>query len=78
VTWCRACEHYLTPTSIGADARCPRCGAPVEQPHNARGAAMAAGETDLPPVPWHFKLFLGAFAVYLGFRAYQMVQWLHH
>jgi hypothetical protein len=30
----------------------------------------------LDPLPWHFKLLLGALAVYLGYRAFQGVEWL--
>jgi hypothetical protein len=27
-------------------------------------------------VPWHFKLLLGVFAVYLGYRVIQGIAWL--
>ena len=30
----------------------------------------------LPPVPWHFKLLVGAVALYLGWRAVQGVDWV--
>ena len=26
--------------------------------------------------PWHFKLLIGAVAVYLGWRTVQMISWL--
>lgn len=29
----------------------------------------------LPPVPWHLKLMVGALAVYLGWRAFQGIEW---
>ena len=28
------------------------------------------------PLPWHFKLLVGAIALYLGWRAFQGVDWL--
>jgi hypothetical protein len=37
---------------------------------------MAAGEDDgdeAPGAPWHFKLMLAALAIYLGYRAVQLV-----
>jgi hypothetical protein len=34
--------------------------------------------SELPPVPWHFKLMLCAVAVYLGYRFMQMGEWLIH
>jgi hypothetical protein len=40
------------------------------------GAAEQASEEDLPPVPWHLKLLAGAVALYLGWRAFQGVEWV--
>jgi hypothetical protein len=36
----------------------------------------AAEVTDDEPTPWHFKLLLGALAIYLTWRIIQMVSWL--
>jgi hypothetical protein len=33
-------------------------------------------EEDLAPVPWHLKLLAAAVAVYLGYRAFQGIEWL--
>ena len=33
---------------------------------------------DLEPVPWHLKLLAGAVALYLGWRAFQGIEWLVH
>jgi hypothetical protein len=33
---------------------------------------------DLAPVPWHLKLLAGAVALYLGWRAFQGIEWLVH
>jgi hypothetical protein len=30
------------------------------------------------PTPWHFKLLLVALVLYLGFRAWQGIEWLVH
>ncbi len=41
------------------------------------GAAESAdGDERLPSVPWHFKALVGALAVYLGYRFYEMGEWL--
>ena len=38
-------------------------------------SATNARKVDEPgPVPWHFKLFLAALTLYLGFRAAQLVE----
>jgi hypothetical protein len=34
--------------------------------------------TDTMPLPWHFKLLVGAIALYLGWRAVQVVEWVVH
>jgi hypothetical protein len=51
-------------------------------PGRAQLAAAApdaeAGEDDdeLGPLPWHLKLLACALAVYLGYRAYQGIEWV--
>ena len=41
------------------------------------GAPTADPEADAPiPLPWHFKLMVGAVALYLGWRAFQGVEWI--
>jgi hypothetical protein len=57
-----------------ADGTCPSCGRPVDP-----GAAHAAKDDEgLGPIPWHLKLLLGALAIYLGWRAWQGIEWLAH
>jgi hypothetical protein len=46
---------------MGADGSCPTCG---------RVIASA------PRAPWHFKLLMVALVAYLGFRAFQGVEWV--
>lgn len=36
------------------------------------------GGDDTLPLPWHFKLLVGAIALYLGWRAVQGVEWVVH
>jgi hypothetical protein len=51
---------------MSGDGTCPTCGRAIAEPQVERGA------------PWHFKLLLAAVVLYLGFRAWQGVDWLAH
>ena len=85
--WCDTCDQYLAPPAVTPDGKCPACGQNVDRgqlrtdrriEQKARKAA-AAGETDsepLPPIPWHFKLLVGAVVVYLGYRFFQLFELL--
>jgi hypothetical protein len=78
VPWCDTCDRFLSPSTVHADGSCPSCGQLVEP-----GAAHGAGEAppdddDLGPIPWHLKLLAGALAVYLGWRAWQGIEWVAH
>jgi hypothetical protein len=57
-----------------ADGTCPTCGRPVDP----GGGHASEDDEGLGPVPWHLKLLLGALAVYLGWRAWQGIEWLAH
>jgi hypothetical protein len=35
-------------------------------------------EEPLGPIPWHLKLLAAALALYLGYRAWQGIEWLAH
>lgn len=76
--WCPQCEEYLAPPRVRVDGTCPDCGRPVEVGGGHVGSATADSRADEPldPLPWHFKLLLGAVALYLGYRALQGVEWL--
>jgi hypothetical protein len=85
VPWCAACDRFLSPSTVHADGTCPTCGHPVDAGHaqsaslnepTAPTALEANTEEPLDPVPWHFKLMLGALAIYLGYRAFQGVEWV--
>lgn len=82
--WCASCDRFLTPSTVRADGTCPRCGRAIEQAVGdaGTGATTEVGvstgpdEEPLDPLPWHFKLLLGAIALYLGYRAFQGIEWL--
>ncbi len=69
--WCEACDRYLSPSTVHADGTCPTCGAAVEpgHAHDRRGSRLRA-------LPWHTKLLLIVFAIYLLFRLGQGIRWL--
>ena len=72
--WCEGCERFLTPSTVQTDGTCPRCGRAISGPATSEGPA--ADDEALDPVSWHFKLLLGAVALYLGYRAFQGIEWL--
>jgi hypothetical protein len=53
---------------VNADGSCPACGRAVD----TAAVVTTTHDKELPPVPWHFKLLLGAFAVYLGWRFFEI------
>ena len=77
VPWCVECDRYFTPPALHRGGTCPVCGNGVEHGPAPTNTATAATKDDtLPPVPWHFKLMLAAVATYLGYRFFQMGEWL--
>lgn len=76
VPWCPECDRYLAPPAVRADGTCPTCGRRVDAGGLHGPADERRGEREpLPPLPWHFKLLLAAFAVYLGFRFLALGEW---
>jgi hypothetical protein len=67
VPWCDDCSRFYNPNSLRPDGTCPTCGRKVAEP----GAVTTA-----EPLPWHFKLMLGAVVLYLGWRLVQGIAWL--
>ena len=88
VPWCATCDRFLSPSTVRADGACPTCGRAVDPgsahaatapgPGTAEVAATDAADDDLGPIPWHLKLLGGALAVYLGYRAWQGIEWVAH
>ena len=75
---CMECEVHFEELVRSSEqvVTCPSCGRMVD-PGGAR-AAESAADDDLGPIPWHLKLLAGALAVYLGYRAYQGIEWVAH
>ena len=74
--WCVSCNKFMTPSTVNTDGTCPKCGNVVERgliPGMTRPADERA-----PTVPWHLKLLGTALAIYLGFRFFQIIDWLIH
>jgi hypothetical protein len=61
---------------VRPDATCPKCGSVVEK-GLIPGLTRPADEERVG-VPWHLKFLLTASAVYLGWRAFQLIDWLLH
>jgi hypothetical protein len=87
VPWCATCDRFLSPSTVTVDGACPTCGRTVDPGHGHGAAAEAsldvpaeAADDDEPlgPIPWHLKLLAGALALYLGYRAWQGIEWLAH
>ena len=43
---------------------------------DAKTEVAAQVDEELPPIPWHLWLLLAALAVYLGYRAFQGLEWV--
>jgi hypothetical protein len=78
VPWCADCDRYLAPPTVRRDGTCPACGHAVDVAERPAATAARDQKDALPPMPWHFKALLCAFAVYLGYRFMQMGEWLLH
>ena len=64
--WCATCDRFLSPSTVRTDGSCPTCGGAVD-PEGGRGRALRS-------IPWHFKLLLAIFALYLLYRLGQGVE----
>ena len=68
--------HHPESSTVAAAAA---DGPPLTTPGPAAGTvdADAVDEDDeRPPIPWHLWLLLAALAVYLGYRAFQGLEWI--
>ena len=79
--WCEPCSKYFAPSAVSQDGRCPNCATEIEIA-NAHGTITAKnldlkklagvdGEEDVP-LPWHFKLLVGALMLYLSWRVIEL------
>jgi hypothetical protein len=57
---------------------CPTCGRTIATPPMTTDVdGVAADDVDAAPrTPWHFTLLLVALVIYLGYRAFQGIEWL--
>jgi uncharacterized paraquat-inducible protein A len=62
--WCEECDQLIEDEDLDEGA-CPDCGNVLEDP-------------ELRKVPWYFKFMIVATIVYLGYRAYQGIDWVIH
>jgi endogenous inhibitor of DNA gyrase (YacG/DUF329 family) len=74
VPWCATCDRFLSPPTVRADGTCPTCGRTVDAGH-AHESSPTTGERRAQ-LPWHLWLLAAAVAVYLGFRAWQGIEWI--
>ena len=84
----RAATGAAQPPSVSSAAptsSTPAVSTGAEGAPGAEGGEGAEGDAadadwvpDLEPVPWHLKLLAGAVALYLGWRAFQGIEWLVH
>jgi hypothetical protein len=65
---------------MNEDGTCPTCGRPLDP---VVGPTVTAKDLDLKKlagdegkVPWHFKLMVGALALYLAWRLIQLILWV--
>jgi uncharacterized paraquat-inducible protein A len=65
VPWCDECERLVEDDEVTEDGACPTCGAELLEPAHRH-------------VPWYFKFMLVASVVYLGYRAFQGIDWVAH
>ena len=63
--WCEECDHLVEDEDLTEAGECPECGTPLVDPER-------------PPMPWYFKVMIVATIIYLGWRAYQGVDWVIH
>lgn len=61
MAWCEECSKFRPPGGLDENGACPDCGTVIGPP---------------PKAPWHFKLLVVAVVLYLGFRAYQGIDWV--
>jgi len=59
--WCETCSCYRPTDSLAGGGQCPDCETVIGEPLKA---------------PWHFKLLVVAIVVYLGWRAWQGIEWV--
>jgi hypothetical protein len=62
VPWCDDCSRFWNEPDLAEGGSCPTCSRVLTATHKG--------------VPWHFKLMLVAFAIYMVYRIYWLAEWL--
>ena len=76
--FCEDCQRFYTPSTLSEDGDCPEghhVADPGEQPPIAQ-STVEGREAEKTKVPWHFWLLIIATVVYLGYRAFQGLEWI--
>ena len=76
--WCEQCDRFYTPSTLSSAGDCPE-GHHVADPGDVplvQSTAEPREEEPAPKVPWHFWLLLASVVIYLGWRAFQGIEWL--
>ncbi len=77
---CPDCGRPVDPGRAGPPAPVVDAAPPASRATGAAGASVATdaptATESLPAVPWHFKALVGALAVYLGYRFFEMGEWI--
>jgi hypothetical protein len=63
VPWCDECDRLVEEDELTEEGACPDCGDVI---------------TGRRPIPWGFKFMAGATVIYLGYRLYQLINWIVH
>jgi hypothetical protein len=77
--WCEDCDRFYTPSTLTTEGDCPEghhVADPEDAAHLVQSTAEPREEEPEPKVPWHFWLLLVSVVVYLGWRAWEGVEWL--
>jgi len=64
VPWCDSCDRLVERSDL-VEGRCPTCDSLLE--------GIERG-----PLPWRFRLMIGATVIYLIWRLVQLISWLSH
>jgi hypothetical protein len=76
--WCTTCDRFLSPSTVRENGTCPTCGSTVEGggAHTTTTSDEDTRDDQPASLPWHLWLLGAALAVYLGFRAWQGIEWV--
>jgi uncharacterized paraquat-inducible protein A len=61
--WCDECDKLVDDDELSEEGNCPQCGDLL---------------TGRKPIPWQFRIMIGATVIYLGYRTYQLIGWIVH